>query len=230
MMTLNKTSRVLLMADLNADAGPDRNMLELFGYEAVLYEELTLPSYRHNNGMVPDSAQLHHNLGLEMVEGTLIVLHPQFGADRARELARMCLAMRVPLVRLADLPMQASVLTDEMIDAANIAGSMEFADVPMKVVHSAHAHLLLPPDPTGETMLDEAMGYTAPEHLRVVRPTAPALGRLARVLGAVLRPIKKVMAWGDRVLGDSLKNPMARELREQPSTYRLDTTPVTTTG
>lgn len=209
-----KRHRILLIANLTSkDAVDDAFMLQAYGYDPVTLLELHRPTYVHNQGNKATDQHVRKWVNLELMEGARVVLHPQHQMveRHVQDIKVLCEYLGVAMVHLKDLNVQADLMTDEHYDAANIA-HVWTPKIPM-------VDAVVDPTFVDDMDLMEKQPHVARMHVvRSAPPRASAWQRFIR--------------WSDTQLS-GLKNPRAREQQElfaQERAYKLNTSPVSTTG
>lgn len=179
------------------------------GYEVVTYHGLSDTGYRAQ-GFKPSPVQVRQNLLVEMLEGAIVVVHPECDPADLAELAPVCRYLDVPMLALAALPTTPPTTGEEVDHLLATRRAYIPNSAPKKEIPTVHFAL---PKATIEN--DEVM-----EHRSELRE---------RLTGAWMR----CQRWLDRIDRHlpGMKNPMSREAMEKRKrAYRTTPIPTATTG
>lgn len=198
----NAATRLLILADLSSiNADQDKALLNLYGYDAVTYFDLSLPKYRHNRGCVPTDRQLRDNIAVELLEGAIVVIHDDLSQPLERWVVQLCRVLELPAVPLAEVPFVPAQMTQERIDAANITGVPCYNGADTMPRIGTSNGLVVDP-----TYAHSVAMQPAP----VIRHTNAPVAQPA-MLRTWWQRAAHLFARMDRYIGDGLKNPMVRE-------------------
>lgn len=231
--------RLFLLASftsMHADAAA--YALRARGYGVVSYYDVHMPGYATNAGRVPSDQEARRNMGCELLENALCVVHPDTDLDLLQEVQAVCRALRMPMVRYADVPLTPTDST-EWVDACNgvhedalaLLG-IDKADIHDRL-HYAVKHELI------GTPSDLHLGKTyeldprTPSRLEAIlaeddrRYSADAI--LNNMRNSIAGSLRRMLAWSDRHLA-GLKNPMVAQVQRGRADYLERTAPLSTTG
>lgn len=192
-------------------------------WDVLTYYKLHHPSYIGNNGRTPTQDMAHRWAGVEMVEGRVVVVHPDLNVDLLREVQGACRFLRVPMVRLADVPFL-STEDREWVDAHNCVHESPYAilGLPEMTAEQERAKVVYHLDDHAPSRMDAVLAEDEPRY-----NADHVVGNVATALRARLA---SAMQWLDRQLA-GMKNPMvAAQQRRGPANYLEKQIPVSTTG
>lgn len=201
--------RLLLIAPITSvEADADADLLRLRGYGVTTLLQMMHPTYPHNGGKWGTPRSMHHNMALDLMSGSLCVMHPEAGTDLRHQMVQLCKFLCVPLVRMEELP----ALPPESMEAIDAINRV--ADAAMLTGGNAHAAEEQHQRPRLAGSTRECAD--GPPHTSARTPLA------ARLLAA--------WQWAERQLS-GLKNPMVRERQQAPlRPYAQDARTLSTTG
>lgn len=221
---MNRKNRIILLSNYESiDVKDSKAVLELCGYSVATWFDLHQPYYAHNQKMMVPRTQAHQNLMLELVEDALLVIHPDTKPERVLEIARHTRFIGKKMVPLSAVDSDPDKMTEERIDATNIAGAYVAMATTSKCVV-----------PLSEVFQPIERATTSPlvngGRNTYRKQSGTTLGK--RALRERLRALQiRVLHWEQRLnayFGQSLKNPMVRE-QQQPAYYKHQV-PLSTTG
>lgn len=192
-------------ASISADR--DVALIELLGpHEATCPHALASADHPTNKGRIPNDAELHALVVLEIISGAVPVIHQELEGVLLRQLLAVCDYLKKPVITQADL--FEVLLGNSFVSEEHI-----------------HAKSVLP-----VSMLPLPAPTPAP-----VQQTAALDTHNSRTLGDRWRLVRScLLRWEQRInaaLGTALKNPITASMQKPvPRPYVLRTTPLDTTG
>lgn len=227
--------RLLLLASFaSIDSDGSAHALRARGYEAVSFYELHMPDYHGNGGRTPSDLQARRNMGCELLENAVAVIHPETDLELLTEIQGVCKGLRVPMVRYADVPFTPSTST-EWVDAANCVNEPAHAilGLPAGAGQEKKVHYLMEQELIGTTSEMKVVHRAQPSHLDVLlaEDNNKYSGDfiLRNLRSAFIGRISRMFSRVDRHLS-GMKNPMVAQMQQGPRPYVMRTPPVSTTG
>lgn len=109
--------RILLFSSHSGDAIAQEALVlhEVRGYDVLCFHELAHRDYRHNDGHAPSPREQKRQMVCELLEGRMLVIHPDSDPADVFELVYTCACIGVPRIRLHQLPERAEQCTEEVI-------------------------------------------------------------------------------------------------------------------
>jgi hypothetical protein len=105
--------RLVLISDFSSYAvKEDATVLSARGYDVVTYFDLHHPCYAANGGRPADAHGAHANLVLELMERSLIAVHPDCEPFLLQQVAAVCRFIGRKLIRMDQLPHWAPAKND----------------------------------------------------------------------------------------------------------------------
>lgn len=190
---------------------------EVRGLDVLAYQDMRLPSYRQQ-GFMATPLQVRESMVIELVEGRVVLVHPDTEPSVLALLVGVCRWLHSPVLRLAYLPAE--------LPTSEEARDMFFSQfTAARFYEPRTVHLAKPLPAVDIRPADVAADGTVIEPARTPREWMRAA-------------LRTLLRWEDRfnrsAFGRSLKNPTVRALRDErprgPKPYKLNTRPPLTTG